>query len=262
MLLAFGDQGEGLAGVENPDDCQWCQKWWQLLLKPIVAEEAQMQAQKQRVQNPEATVVDSQGSTGQQCEREGQKHQAEFDLLDSVLLDEQQIRDELERLQRRFEDDKLRHELELYGEDGATQEASDLASLEVLDASCAQAWDDRCVWDAMNSAPRIKRQRLILHVRMQGNFTAQEKMEIVVRPGEPVTTGLTWTVVDMEETPSSASTAAVAPCTDGAAQEAESGNHMHTCSGFSSGSMCTVKIPEAELGKLMCSNEGQSVFRA
>ena len=179
-----------------------------------------------------------------------------------MMLEEQQIRDELEKLQGRFEDDKLRQELELYNEDIATQEASDLASLEVLDASYAQAWDDRCVWDSMNNAPRIKRQRLILHVRMQGNSTAQEKMEIVVRPGEPVTSGLTWTVVDMEETPSSASTAAVAPCTDGAVQEAESGNHMHICSGFSSGSMCTVNIPETELGKFMCSNEGQSVFRA
>ena len=64
-FVAFGDQGQGLEGVENPDDRQWCQKWWQRLLKPIVAEEAQVQAEKQRVPNLEATVVDSQDSTGQ-----------------------------------------------------------------------------------------------------------------------------------------------------------------------------------------------------
>ena len=211
-VVAYGDQDGEMEGIENKEDKEWCHTWWLRLLKPIVAEEALEAKAKSPTKDEVATIIESQESEPGHVTREIE----DAAEIDKMVAEEHQLRREVQRQQEEFDKQRWGHELALHEEDLQNQQDHDNSNWEIMkemEASrVAQEWDDWVIWDAMrNGPPSPKRQRLVMHVRLEADNVVQEKFTLWTRPNMPVTMGLTWSVDDDmppgQATPASSSAA-------------------------------------------------------
>ena len=109
-------------------------------------------------------------------------------MMDQMVGQELGIRREQEAQEMAVADARLAEQLERYEEDFQLQEDADIASLEALDAARAQTYDDWSLWDAKHGgtgeeARSVKRQRMVMHMAIQGDLTLRTKFGIPVTAG-------------------------------------------------------------------------------
>ena len=182
--------------------------------------------------------------------------------LDAMVEDEAQLKRELQKQQEKFERDKWDHELALYEEDFKNQQDHDNENWEIMKemevGRAAQEWDDWVVWDAMHSGPPSpKRQRMVMHLRVEADNVVQEKLTLWTRPSMPITLGLTWSLEDVpagSASSSSATTQMVAPS-----------ERPPESSELAARALQRAKekgIEVGDLGDFLVSSEGTSVYEA
>ena len=188
--------------------------------------------------------------------------------VDKMVQDELEIRRQLEeeREMQAWDRAKLQKDIQDYELEREQQESEDAAHYESLQAQYAQDWDDWVLWSSMNpTTPTrerpVKKQKMILHLQVQGDATKAARFDMELQPDKPVMLGMTWTVVE-EMVPveqggggtrasgSQASTERISPVTPEGASESMSAQQGPG------------HIAESELTAFMLGEEGLSVFRA
>ena len=255
-VVAYGDDTGELEGVENQEDKDWCQKWWLQLLKAIVAEET-ARGKPTAAKPDTATVIESQETV-----LSSSPVMPQVSELDAMVEDEVQLKRELQQQQEKFEQDKWDHELALYEEDLRNQQDHDNENWEIMKemeaGRVAQGWDDWVVWDAMHGGPPSpKRQRLIMHLRVEADNVVQKKMTLWTRPNTPITLGLTWSLEDVPAgaASSSSSTTHVATLAERPSESSELAARVSQRAKGKS-------IEVGDLGDFLVSSEGTSVYEA
>ena len=261
-VVAFDDASSAVESEmpESVSDRVWCE------LPTIMEEEKQLREIREKVQaNPvPETVVETP-----EAENSGETVANQVSSVDQLVEDELEIRRQLEAEQEMLAWEKARLEKDIldYENDRDLQEQEDIARHEELQAMYAQDWDDWALWSSMHPrevehARAAKRQKMILHLQVHGDATTATKMELDLQPGQPMSLGMTWTVVDVEndvERPgvggSQASTERMSPVTPEKPEKPERSSEGLVVSGQG-------HITEGELTAFMTSEEGLSVYRA
>ena len=267
-VVAFDDASSAVENEmpESASDRVWCEKWWKRLLPTIMEEEKQLREIREKVQaNPvPETVVETP-----EAENSVETVANQVSSVDQLVEDKLEIRRQLEAEQELLAWEKARLEKDVleYEHDRDLREQEDIARYEELQAMYAQDWDDWALWSSMH--PReveytraAKRQKMILHLQVHDDATTATKMELNLQPGQPMSLGMTWTVVDVENDVgrsgvggSQASTERMSPVTPEKPEKPELRSEGLVVSGQG-------HITEGELTAFMTSEEGLSVYRA
>ena len=204
--VAF-DDGDSAVESEVPEsaeDRQWGQRWWKRLLGPIVEEERQLREKKVQLNTLAAaeTVEESLDSVDKDKGKEDDRPEIDVRVQEELEM-KRQIEEDDARERQAWEKERQARELLEYERDRAEQEKEDEARYEALQAQYAQEWDDWVLWRSMHStsptrARPEKKQKMVLHLQVQGELAPAKRLDFNVTPGMPVTVGLTWTVVDEE----------------------------------------------------------------
>ena len=226
-------------------------------------EERQLRAVRKRVLAaaiPETVVESGEEAGSQQGSNDPGKS------IDVMIQDELEI-----KRQREEEDARQLREKEMmegqileYEQEKEREQQEDEARYEELQAQYVQEWDDWVMWRSLHATSPsrtrpAKKQKMVLHVQVQGELTPVPRLDFNVTPGLPTTIGLTWTVLDddpgivednaAKASGSQSSTERVSPVTP----ETQTVKPVVKGQGH---------IADGELSAFMTGEEGRSVFQA
>ena len=176
-----------------------------------------------------------------------------------------------ERAREVWEKAKLAKDILDYQREQEMQEQEDVAQYEALQAQYAQEWDDWALWSSMHPGSptrerELKRQKMILHIQVQGDATQKARLDLDVRPGTPVMLGMSWTLVAAEALETGVEQGGTGAKGSGSQTPTERINPV-TPEKLSEGVGVGVvpkqgHIAEGELTAFMLNEEGGSVFAA
>ena len=160
-VVAYDDENSAVESEcpEQAEDRNWCAKWWKRLLGPIVEEERQLRAARERAvaasvpetveESGEDEPTQLLGAVEEKCG--DLKLEEELDVLLQDELEIQRVREEEAMQQSRYEA-MLNRQLLEYEQERERERHDDEARWEELQAQYAQEWDDWVMWRSLRGA--------------------------------------------------------------------------------------------------------------